>query len=408
MLRRSLQIIARSLRALTRYPLRSSLLVSSAVLGVCGVVCSINYGAGGTQQILDQIHRMGTNVLVVTPAQSRTIAGRARTGSLVTTLIDRDYLLVKSALLHRTRSSAWVIDSFWSKAGDLSKNAAVVGCEPDYFAIKSWPAISGEVFDAFQDRTSARVVLLGHTVASDLFGTQSPLGRRLLINRVPFNVIGVLAERGQGLDTTNEDSQIYIPLNTAMRRLLNVDHFSGVLLEIDDQQFMDAAALQIAQLLRQSHHLRANQPDDFNVQNQKSLLDTQLAASRRLYFYLRWVAASALCVSGLGIVAISWISIKERTREIGTRRALGATSADIFLQIAVEMLALAWSGAILGLFVSVPASWLVSDSARLPFVFDSGSAAIACAAAALLNLTFSFIPAWKASSVNPIEALRFE
>lgn len=408
MLRRPVQIVAGSLRSIARYPLRSSLLVSSAVLGVCGVVCSVNYGAGGSQQILDQIHRMGTNVLVVTPAQSRAIADRARTGSPVTTLVDRDYLAIKSALVHRTRSSAWVMDSFWSKAGDLSKNAAVVGCEPDYFAIKSWPVSSGEVFDAFQERTSARVALLGYTVAGDLFGTQSPLGRRMLINRVPFTVIGVLAERGQGLDVTNEDSQIYIPLNTAMRRLTNLDHFSGILFELDDLQFMDPAASQIAGLLSQHHHLGANRPDDFNVQNQKSLLDTQLAASRRLRAYLRWVAACALSVSGLGIVAISWISIKERTREIGTRRALGATSADIFLQITVEMLSLAWSGAILGLVVAVPASWLVSDSARLPFVFDGGSAAIACAAAALLNLTFSFIPAWKASSVNPIEALRFE
>ncbi len=141
-----------------------------------------------------------------------------------------------------------------------------------------------------------------------------------MINRVQFTVIGVLTERGQGLDVSNEDSQIYVPLSTAMRRLTNLDHYGGIVLEIDSLTGMDAAAEQSRSLLHQMHHIQPNQPEDFQIQNQKSLIDTQMASANRLSFFLRWIAASALAVSGLGIVAITWIAVKERTHEIGTRR----------------------------------------------------------------------------------------
>jgi len=351
---------------------------------------------------------LGTNVLIITPAQSRALAGRARTGAPVTTLVERDYRALKSEVLSRTRSSALVTQSFWSKAGDLSKNAAIMGVEPDYFAIKDWSVTAGELFDSTQERTAARVALLGHTVANDLFGTSSPLGQRMMINRVQFTVIGVLTERGQGLDVSNEDSQIYVPLSTAMRRLTNLDHYGGIVIEIDSLTGMDAAAEQSRSLLHQMHHIQPNQPEDFQIQNQKSLLDTQMAAARRLGFFLRWIAASALAVSGLGIVAITWIAVKERTHEIGTRRALGATAADIFFQVTCETAALALGGGFVGIAISWPTSRLISDSVGLPFVFDRNSAVLAFAAAAVLNLVFSILPSRKAASVSPMEALRYE
>jgi len=402
------QILIRALRLMWRYRLRSALLMLSAALGVTGVVCSVNYGASGTRQILDQIRHLGTNVLIITPAQSRAVAGRARTGEPVTTLVERDYRALKSEVRSRTRSSALVTQSFWSKAGDLSKNAAVMGCEPDYFDIKDWAVAAGELFDSTQEQTAARVALLGHTVANDLFGASSPLAQRMMINRVQFTVIGVLTERGQGLDVSDEDSQIYVPLSTAMRRLTNLDHYGGIVLEIDSLKRMDAAAEQSRALLHQMHHIQPNQPEDFQIQNQKSLLDTQMAAARRLGLFLRWIAASALAVSGLGIVAITWIAVKERTHEIGTRRALGATAADIFFQVTCETAALALGGGLVGIIVSWPISHLMIDSAGLPFLYDGNSAILAFAAAAALNLVFSILPSRKAASVSPMEALSYE
>lgn len=402
------QIVARALRLIFRYPLRSGLLALTAALGVSGVVCSVNYGTSGTQKVLEQIRRLGTNVLIITPAQSRVIAGRARTGAPVITLVERDYITIKREVLMRTRSSALATESFWSKAGDLSKNATIMGCEPDYFAIKDWAVASGESFDLTQEWTAARVAVLGHTVAVDLFGTSSPVGQRVMINRVPFTVIGVLNERGQGLDVSNEDNQIYVPLRTAMRRLMNADHYSGIVVEIDSLDNMDEGAEKIRSLLRQSHHIPLNQPEDFQVQNQKTLLDTQLAASHRLGSFLRWVGACALLVSGLGIVAITWIAVRERTREIGTRRALGATSADIFLQIQFENGVLALSGGLLGILLAWPVSRLLSTRVGLPFVFDGKNALLIFEIAAALNLTISLLSSRKAASISPIEALRYE
>ena len=405
---RAWQIIVRSLRVLCRYRLRSALLLFSAATGVAGVICSVNYGEAGTKQILDQIRRMGTNVLIVTPAQSRAIAGRARTGQPVTTLVQRDYLVIRREVRDGIRSSALVSASFWMKTGDLSKNAVVVGCEPDYFSIRNWPAAEGELFDAGQERAAARVALLGHSVARDLFGVGSPIGEPLLINRVPFVVAGVLTERGQGLDVSNEDSQVYVPLSTGMHRLMNVNHYNGLVVEIDSLDQMDPAAVQIRFLLHQLHQIRPNQPDDFQVENQKALLDTQIAASSHLNFFLRWIGASALIVSGLGMLGITWITVKERTREFGTRRALGATSSDVFLQVASESAVLALLGCVAGILFSWPLSRLISHGAGLAFVFSRNAAVVALTAAAALNISFALWPSRKAATLDPIEALRYE
>jgi putative ABC transport system permease protein len=403
---RHIQIVVRSLRLLWRFRLRSTLVMLSTALGVTGVVCSVNYGASGTRKILEQIQRLGTNVLIITPVSSRPVAGRARTGEPVTTLMERDYVAIRREVLTRTRSSALVTASYWVKAGDLSKNTTIVGCEPDYFPIKDWTITAGDLFDAAQNRAASRVALLGHTVANDLFGNSSPIGQRIMINRVPFTVSGVLAERGQGLDVSNEDNQVYVPLTTAMRRLMNVDHYNAIVLEIDNLRTMDAAAATVRALLHQAHHIRFNQRDDFQIQNQKTLLDTQEAASSRLGFFLRWIAGSALLVSGLGMLGITWIAVKERTCEIGIRRALGAASTDIFLQVLFESTALAVLGCGLGFAISWPISWIITKS--LLFVFDFQSAALAFGAAGALNVVFALWPSRKAASVSPLAALRYE
>jgi putative ABC transport system permease protein len=405
---RQLQIVLRSLRLLWRYRFRSALVLLSAALGVTGVVCSVNYGTSGTQKVLDQIRRLGTNVLIVTPTSSRPVAGRTRTGEAVTTLVERDYAAIRREVLMRTRSSALVTASYWIKAGDLSKNAVIVGCEPDYFPIKNWTVTAGDPFDVTQERAASRVALLGHTVANDLFGNSSPIGQRVMINRVPFTVTGVLAERGQGLDVGNEDNQVYVPLTTAMRRLMNTDHYNAIVLEVDNFGVMDAAAATVRSLLHQAHHIQFNKRDDFQIQNQKTLLDTQRAAANRLGFFLRWIAGSALLVSGLGMLGITWIAIKERTSEIGIRRALGATAPDIFLQVLFESAVLAFLGCGLGLIISWPLSWLMTNSPGLPFVFDFGSAALALSTAGFLNVCFALWPSRAAACVSPLAALRYE
>ena len=398
-----------ALRTLWRSPFRSALIMSSAILGVAGVIVSVDFAAGGRQQALELIRRMGTNVIVVSPRASRNIAGRARTGSLVTTLSEPDRLAIRREIPAVERASAFVAATFRIKAGDLSKETAVVGCEPDYFRIKSWPVSQGSLFDEKDDRRAGRVVVLGQAVARDLFESGPATGGRLTIGGVPFEVVGTLSERGQGLDVANEDDQIYVPLRTAMRRVMNRDFYNGLLLEVGSWDQMTDAAREIASLLRERHRSKLpGRLDDFEVSSQRSLAETRLTASERLSFFVRWIGATALVVSGLGILAIGWMTVRARTAEIGTRRALGATIADIVFQILVEVGTISLLGCLAGVLIGWVASRIVAAQSSVPFVFDRSAAVGTLATAALLNLFFSLIPAVKAGTISPIRALRFE
>jgi putative ABC transport system permease protein len=406
---RKLSIAAATRRTLWRFPLRSGLTILSAILGVSGALSAVNYALGGRQKLTDQLARMGTNILIVTPQQSRTIAGRARTGSLVTTLTETDYAAIRREVASLQFTSAFAIRSYSLKAGDLAKKTCVVvGIEPAYLAIKQWTVRDGSPFTPADMKRAGRVVLLGAAVARDLFDNASPVGQRVLINRVPFQVIGVMRERGQSLDAANEDDQVYVPLTTAMRRLANIDYFSGILLAVDRWQNMDQSAATTVAILRRRHRALGKQPGDFQLMNQKQLLDTQLAASAQLMFFVRWIGVATLSVSGLGILAISWIGVRERTREIGTRRALGATRADIFFQILWEAAVLSVLGCATGVALASQTATMMARWAAQPRVFDQNAIWLVLALASCFNLAFAAVSARGAATLSPIEAVRFE
>jgi putative ABC transport system permease protein len=401
-------LIQVALRQISRYRLRSALVIICAALGVAGAIAAVNYASGGRQEVLDQIQRLGTNIIVVSAKQSRAVAGRERTGSIVTTLTEPDYLALRRELLGPVTASALVLAPLRLKAGFLSKVSPVIGVEPDYFPMKSWTLKTGMFFGQDDVRRSARVALLGHTVAEELFGNDDPVGQRLFINRVPFEVTGVLDERGTGLDAANEDGQVYVPLTAAMRRLLNIDYYNAILFEIPDLSEMEQAEQRITEFLRVRHRISAYRPVDFQVQSQRELIDTQIAAADRLGFLVSWIGFSALVVAGLGILAIAWIAVRDRTVEIGTRRALGATAPDVFFQFVFEATVLAAVGVSLGLALGWWSSRIIADQADLAFVFDSGNAAVAMIVAFVLNLSFASWPAVRAARMDPIEALRHE
>lgn len=397
-----------AMRQIWRYKLRSTLIICCAALGVAGATSAVNYASGGRQQILDQIQRLGTNLVIVSAEQSRNVAGRARTGTIVTTLGEPDYIALRREITGLSRSSALVSANLRLKAGYLSMASPVIGVEPDFFSMKYWYVDEGRLFGTEDVRRSARVALLGYRVARDLFETGSPIGERLFINRVPFEVIGVLAERGQGLDVTDEDQQIYVPVTAAMRRLLNRDYYNSILFELDNSDRMARAELEITALLRVRHRISSARPDDFRVQSQKELINTQIASADRLGFLVQWVGFSTLVVSGLGILAIAWIAVRDRTNEIGTRRALGATMPDIFFQFTFEATLLASIGVAAGFLLGWVVSRLTADWAGLPFVFDAVNAIFAVGIALVLNLIFVSWPALRAAQLDPIHALKHE
>ncbi len=402
------QLVRVAWRQMLRYRLRSALIVGCAALGVAGAITVVNYASGGRVNILNKINQLGTNIVVVSAKQSRAVADRERTGAVVTTLIEADYRAIRDDILGNVRASATATSALRLKAGFLSTIAPVTGVEPDYFAMKSWELRDGRWFGPDELRRSARVALLGYKAAHELYEDRNPLGERLFINRVPFEVIGVMAERGPGLDASDEDGQVYVPLTAAMRRLLNVEHYNSILFELPDLANIEQAEIAITQLLRKRHRSSAARPDDFQVQSQRELINTQLAAADRLQFLVSWIGLSAIIVSGLGILAIAWIAVRDRTREIGTRRALGATANDVFFQFAFEACVLAIAGILIGVGGGWIATRFIAARADLAFVFDIGNALLALTVAFVLNLLFAGWPAMRAAKLDPIDALRHE
>lgn len=367
-----------------------------------------SYAAAGRQKIFDQFRQMGTNVIVVTARQSRAVGGRARTGAAVTTLRDYDYRAILAAVPAIAASSPTVAAAFRVRAGDLTKSTTIIGCKLEYFSIRNWPVQRGALFDDTADRGEQRVALLGSAAARDLFGDLDPTGMRISINRVPFTVAGVLRERGQGLDAAFEDGQVYVPLKTAMRRLMNVDYYNSILFEAGAWQGMDDSAQSIEDVLTQRHRFFSFAGQDFQVKNQRSLIETQLAAYNRLSFFLRWIAASTLAVGALGVFGVSWISVGNRARQIGTCRAIGATMLDVFTQFFAESII----GSVIGCSAGIAAAWPIlreiDRRVQQPFLFSGQLATEATLISISVYCAAAIACSFRAIRAQPCVALRSE
>jgi putative ABC transport system permease protein len=376
--------------------------------GTGGVIVSGGYAAAGREKVLRQFASMGTNVLILTPLQSRAVGGRARTGALVTTLTQADYIQIRRSAGFIRNASPTVTTSLRARAGDLTKTVTVIGCEPDYFLIRNWTVQQGVLFAADTSRHLLRSVLLGQTAARDLFGQENPVGQRILLGQVSFVVAGVLVERGQSLDAANEDNQLYVPLASAMRRLMNVNYYTSVLFAIDSSTHMETAEAQIRSILRPRHRRFSPNADDFQLQSQKRLLETQLDAFNRLTFLVRWIAASALAVSTLGIFALLWLAVRNRTREIGTRRAIGASRADVLLQFAAEGLGGALLGSVAGAALGIVSLRILEIRLAFPIIHSWKMVGADSVLSLLLFATISLLASTRAARVLPSVALRGE
>lgn len=401
-------IVRIAARNFLRYRLQAVLIAVATMSGTAGVIVSAGYAAGGRQKVFDQFSRLGTNVIIVSPQQSKSVGGRARTGALVTTLTASDYAAIQRLVPGIAKSSASVSAVLRLRAGDLTKNVSVIGCEPGYFDIKHWRTTRGAIFDDAADRQQTRTALLGVNVSRDLFGDDDPTGARITVNKIPFVVAGVLAERGQGLDAANEDDQIYVPVQTAMHRLMNVDYFTLILFAADDWSHMDKIAHDMNDLLAARHRTAQSSAADYQIQSQKTLIDTQLVTFNRLTFLMQWISVSALVVSSLGVFALTWLGVRNRTQEIGTRRAIGAVKMDIFIQFFTEASLGGFIGCGTGLGLSYVALRIIDNRVAQPFVFSPGIAAVEATLSVLLYSTFALLSSLRAIGIEPLVALHSE
>jgi len=387
--------LALSCEILAAHKLRTLLSVLGMAVGVGAVVLMVSVGRGAEKQILDRIRGMGINLVIVNAGRTAIVAGRKRQISNVITLeaSDADAIVQECpAVVRAGRESE-------------NTNTNVVGMPPDGFRVRNITIASGRIFDAQEERGRRRVAVLGPTVVNNLFGNTDPIGLRLRIGRVPFEVIGITAAKGMDANGIDQDDLILVPLATAMRRLLNITHVETIYVQARDPNLLDAAEKQIRELLRTQHRLE-NKPDDFTIQNQATLLQTERETARSMTLLIGSVAAISLVVGGVGILAVMLISVRQRTPEIGLRRAVGATCGDIRLQFLVESALLAGAGGMVGVFGGVTAALAVSRLGYWETVVSWPAALVGFTFSVAVGLIFGIYPAVRAAALQPVEALR--
>jgi putative ABC transport system permease protein len=357
---------------------------------------------------MKKIQGLGTNLIIVTAGKVRIVAGRPRQMGNVTTLTTRDAEAVVAEAPSIRRAAPFQSRKFTVKYGESSASTLIAGTTPDFTDIRNFRPVSGRFFTDEEVKGAVRVAVLGRTVVNNLFEGGNPVGETIRVKNVPFEVIGVLEEKGVNAIGQDDDDLILIPITTVMRRIMNVSYVNNIYLEARDLAVMDKAVQELSAILHDRHKIKPGREDDFSTQNQMDILKAEEEASETFTMLLGGIAAISLIVGGVGILAIMLISIRERTREIGLRRALGAKRKDIMLQFLIEALVLSVAGGLIGAFLGILSSVIAGVATDLPTSVSIPSVVIAFLFSAAIGLFFGIYPAKKASELDPIVALRSE
>lgn len=396
-----------ALKTLFSHKLRTALATLGIVVGVCSVIVMAAIGDGAQKQVLSKIQAMGTDLVIVTAGQVKIIAGRQRQTGNVSTLILRDVNAISEESQYIKAVAPAQARKLLVKYESLSTTTSITGTTGAVIPIRNLSLQNGRFFNDDEDRTLQRVAVIGKTVARNLFENRNPEGETIRIGKVTFEVIGVLQEKGTDLAGNDQDDVIYIPVNTALRRLFNFSYINNIYVQAKGSVYVDKAASEVRDILREKHRLK-NKPDDFTIQSQTEILKTEKETSQTFTNLLSAVAGISLLVGGVGILAIMLISIKERTREIGLRRAVGALKRDLLLQFIVESLTLSLSGGIAGTILGIVFSLGASYLTKWPMSLSVPSIIVAVLFSAVIGVVFGVYPAAKAARLDPIEALKAE
>jgi putative ABC transport system permease protein len=387
--------------------LRSVLTTLGVLIGVAAVITMLAIGQGAREQQLQLIQQMGANVVLVFPGQFRRGAVGFGMGSVQTlTMRDIEALSKGNALIVQVAAEVRRVAQVVYRQKNTS--TSVVGVTANYPVVRAYKVEKGRFFTEHEDSANARVAVLGQTVVANLFGENAnPVGKTIRINGIPFKVIGVLAKKG-ALGPMDLDDQILIPLRTAMYRLFGTEYLNTISVQIVRNEFVTAAMEEIERILRRSHRLPPNKPSDFAMRTQAEWEQLAEQTSRLFIILLLSIASVSLIVGGIGIMNIMLVSVAERTREIGIRKAIGAKPSDIQLQFLLEAVVLSLVGGGLGIFFGIAASYAIGKVAGWTVIVSPISVILAFGFAAAVGIFFGYYPARKAAKLEPVEALRYE
>lgn len=392
--------------SLWRNRMRSFLTILGIIIGVGAVIAIVGVGNGAKKQIEDRINSLGSNVIMIFPGQIT--QGGIRQRANVTNFTDRDMELIRRNSPATAAISPQVRTTAQAKSATLNWDTTIYGVSPDFFTIRNWPIEEGRLFTDQETAQSLPVCVIGQVVAENLFGAEDPVGQIIQINKAPFKILGVLSKKGGGGFGGDQDDAIIAPYTVVMRRIMGTTYFNQLLVSAVDPDKIAQASEEISASLRESHHLASWQEDDFNLRTQDELSQTAQQTSQVLILFLGSVAGISLLVGGIGVMNIMLVSVTERTREIGVRRAVGATRGNILLQFLIEAVTLCFLGGVIGILLGFGASLLISKLMSWPVYVSPASVLIAFGFSALIGIFFGYYPARSASRLDPIEALRYQ
>ena len=397
-----------SARALFAHKLRASLALASIAVSVAGVVVVSAIGTGAKKEILRQTDNMGTNLLVVRPAQVKNFAARKQIRGVVTTLTEYDYEAIHD-LADVSAAVPGLENSLKAKAGNRALLVRVLGTTSPYLEVCRFQIEQGRFLDDDDNGHARRVAVLGARADRELFPSGNAIGQDLRIRGVPFEVIGVLKAKGIQADGSDQDDQVVIPIRTALRRVFNLTWLNPIFVSVRDQSRMTAAESSIMQMLRVRHRLApGGKPDDFSVQNKTRILAAQQKIADSLTALALGLAGLSLIVGGIGILALMLMSVKERTSEIGLRMAVGARPADILVQFLSEATMLALGGWLAGLIAGLSGAAMVLYFAHWKVAISASMLLASLGTVLIAGIGFGTYPARKASQIPPIRALQVE
>ena len=397
-----------AVKALLSHKTRTFLASLGILIGIGSVIVMVAIGKGSQKEVMDVIAGMGENLITVNAGEMKRRGGRLRLTGNVTTLTVRDANRIMEEIGEVEGAAPFEEKSMVAKFGNNSAETRIAGSTLDFPVIRDYSLQSGEYFSERDAKTANRVAIIGMTAVKNLFGEEDPLGQVIKVHFMPFKIIGVFEPKGVDTNGLDQDDLILIPISTYMRRIVNQTHITRIFVRASSRENIVNTSEKIRELLRESHTLTDDRNDDFTLISQLDLEELKKETTEMFTKLIVGVAAISLLVGGIGILAVMLISVKERTREIGIRRAVGATRRDIIHQFLYESLIIGFLGGGLGIVLGVGLSLGLTHWGHWTLILDPNSIWIASWACAGLGIFFGVFPAIKASKLDPMEALTIE